>query len=143
MAIKERINKDFVQARKDHDTLKTNVLRIIKSHFDAYQIDNQKEMTEEEEINYILKEQKQTEEAIDFSEKANREDLVKENQEKLAIISSYLPRMMSKEEIKEYLVEKGVPSLSMKDAMKVAMGELNGKAEKRNISQVVKELLNK
>ena len=143
MAIKERINKDFVQARKDHDTLKTNVLRIIKSHFDAYQIDNQKEMTEEEEINYILKEQKQTEEAIDFSEKANREDLVKENQEKLAIISSYLPRMMSKEEIKEYLVEKGVPSLSMKDAMKVAMSELNGKAEKRNISQVVKELLNK
>ena len=143
MAIKERINKDFVQARKDHDTLKTNVLRIIKSHFDAYQIDNQKEMTEEEEINYILKEQKQTEEAIDFSEKANRDDLVKENQEKLAIISSYLPRMMSKEEIKEYLVEKGVPSLSMKDAMKVAMSELNGKAEKRNISQVVKELLNK
>ena len=51
--------------------------------------------------------------------------------------------MMSKEEIKEYLVEKGVPSLSMKDAMKVAMSELNGKAEKRNISQVVKELLNK
>ena len=143
MAIKERINKDFVQARKDHDTLKTNVLRIIKSHFDAYQIDNQKEMTEEEEINYILKEQKQTEEAIEFSEKASRDDLVKENQEKLAIISSYLPKMMSKEEIKEYLVEKGVPSLSMKDAMKVAMSELNGKAEKRNISQVVKELLNK
>lgn len=143
MTIKEQISKDFIQARKERDTLKTNVLRIIKAHFDAYKIDYQKEMTEEEEINYLLKEQKQTEEAIDFAQKADREELVKENQEKLAIISSYLPQMMSKEEIRDYLIEKDVPSLSMSDAMKVAMGELNGKAEKRTISQVVKELLGK
>lgn len=100
-------------------------------------------MTEEETINYLLKEQKQTDEAIEFAEKANREDLVKENHEKLAMITSYLPKMMSKEEIQDYLILKGVPSLSMKEAMKLAMGELNGKAEKKIISQVVKELLGK
>lgn len=143
MTLQEQISKDFIQARKNHDTLKTNVLRIIKAHFDAFKIDHQKEMTEEEVINYLLKEQKQTEEAIEFAEKASREDLIKENNEKLAIISSYLPKMMSKEEIQDYLILKDVASLSMKDAMKLAMGELNGKAEKKIISQVVKELLEK
>ncbi|UJF16348.1 GatB/YqeY domain-containing protein [Jeotgalibaca sp. MA1X17-3] len=143
MNIQEKVSKDFIQARKNRDTLKINVLRIIKSHFDTYKIDHQKEMTEEETINYLLKEQKQTNEAIEFAEKANREDLVKENREKLAIITSYLPKMMTKEEIQDYLILKDVPSLSMKDAMKLAIGELNGKAEKKMISQVVKELLGK
>lgn len=143
MGIKEQVNKDFIQARKDRDTLKTNVLRIIKSHFDAYKIDHQKEMTAQEEINYLLKEQKQTEEAIDFAKKAGRSDLVEENQAKLQIITSYLPEMMSEEEIKSYLIEKGVPSLPMKDAMKLAMTELDGKAEKKLVSQIVKQLLGK
>lgn len=143
MNIQEKVSKDFIKARKDHDTLKINVLRIIKSHFDTYKIDHQREMTEEETINYLLKEQKQTDEAIDFAEKANREDLVKENHEKRSIITSYLPKMMTKKEVQDYLIVKGVPSLSMKEAMKLAMGELNGKAEKKMISQIVKELLGK
>lgn len=143
MTIKERVGKDFIQARKDRDTLKADVLRLLKSHFDAFKIDNHRDMDETEEINYLLKEQKQTEEALSFARDAGREDLVQENETKLAILSSYLPQMMGEEEVRSYLVEKGVPDMEMKDAMKLAMSELNGKAEKRLISQVVKELLGK
>ncbi|MGP6139539.1 MULTISPECIES: GatB/YqeY domain-containing protein [unclassified Jeotgalibaca] len=143
MTIKEQVSKDFIQARKDRDTLKTNVLRIIKSHFDAFKIDEGRDMDEKEQINYLLKEQKQTEEAITFAKEANRDDLVEENQAKLAIISSYLPQMMTEEEVRTFLTEKGVPDMAMKDAMKLAMGELDGKAEKKMVSQIVKELLGK
>lgn len=143
MTIKEQVNKDFIQARKDRDTLKANVLRIIKAHFDAFKIDEGRDMDEKEQVNYLLKEQKQTEEAIAFAKEADRTDLVEENEAKLAIISSYLPQMMTEEEVRTFLTEKGISEMAMKDAMKLAMGELDGKAEKKMVSQIVKELLGK
>ncbi|APZ48289.1 hypothetical protein BW721_00520 [Jeotgalibaca sp. PTS2502] len=143
MTIKEQINKDFIQARKDKEALKISVLRIIKSHFDSFKIDNGRDMDDKEEINYLLKEQKQTEEAIQFANEAGRDDLVQENKEKLAIISNYLPTMMTQEDIESFLSEKGVADMIMKDAMKFSMAELDGKADKKVISQVVKNLLAK
>lgn len=143
MTIKEQINKDFIQARKDKEALKISVLRIIKSHFDSFKIDNGRDMDDKEEINYLLKEQKQTEEAIQFANEAGRDDLVQENKEKLAIISNYLPTMMTQEDIESFLTEKGVSDMAMKDAMKFSMAELDGKADKKIISQVVKNLLAK
>ncbi|HJA89519.1 MAG TPA: GatB/YqeY domain-containing protein [Candidatus Jeotgalibaca merdavium] len=143
MTIKEQINKDFIQARKDKEALKISVLRIIKSHFDSFKIDNGRDMDDKEEINYLLKEQKQTEEAIQFANEAGRDDLVQENKEKLAIISNYLPTMMTQEAIESFLTEKGVADMAMKDAMKFSMAELDGKADKKVISQVVKNLLAK
>ena len=143
MTINEKISKDFLQARKDRNTLKTNVLRIIKSHFDAFKIDEGREMNDNEQINYLLKEQKQTEEALNFAKEANRADLIEDNEAKLAIISNYLPQMMTEEEVRNYLTEKGVGDMAMKDAMKLAMSELDGKAEKKMVSQIVRELLAK
>ncbi|AQS53741.1 hypothetical protein BW727_101374 [Jeotgalibaca dankookensis] len=143
MTIQEQVSKDFIQARKDKDKLKTDVLRIIKSYFDAFKIDNGREMDDKEQVNYLLKEQKQTEEAITFAKEANRADLVEENQAKREIIGAYLPQMMTEAEVTEFLTKKGVPDMVMKDAMKLAMSELNGKAEKRMVSQVVKKLLAK
>ena len=143
MTIKEQINKDFIQARKDKEALKISVLRVIKSHFDSFKIDNGRDMDDKEEINYLLKEQKQTEEAIQFANEAGRDDLVQENKEKLAIISNYLPTMMTQEDIESFLTEKGVSDMAMKDAMKFSMAELDGKADKKIISQVVKNLLAK
>lgn len=143
MTIKEQINKDFIQARKDKEALKISVLRIIKSHFDSFKIDNGRDMDDKEEINYLLKEQKQTEEAIQFANEAGRDDLVQENKEKLAIITNYLPTMMTQEAIESFLTEKGVADMAMKDAMKFSMAELDGKADKKVISQVVKNLLAK
>lgn len=143
MILKERLNKDFIQARKEKDILRSNVLRLIKSHFDSFKIDNGREMDENEAINYLLKEQKQTAEALKFAQEADRADLIEENEMKLAIINEYLPKMMSEEEIRAHLIEKGIPTMTMKDAMKVSMTELDGKAEKRIVSQVVKELLGK
>jgi uncharacterized protein YqeY len=53
MTLKETVNKDFIQARKDKDTLKADVLRLIKTEYDSFIIDNKREMTEAEEITRI------------------------------------------------------------------------------------------
>lgn len=55
MTLKETVNKDFIQARKDKDTLKADVLRLIKTEYDSFIIDNKREMTEVEEIHVFMK----------------------------------------------------------------------------------------
>ena len=55
MTLKEKVNKDFIQARKDKDTLKADVLRLIKTEYDSFLIDNKREMTEAEQIHVFLK----------------------------------------------------------------------------------------
>lgn len=55
MTLKETVNKDFIQARKDKDTLKADVLRLIKTEYDSFIIDNKREMTEAEEIHVFMK----------------------------------------------------------------------------------------
>lgn len=141
MTLKEQVNKDFIQARKDKDTLKADVLRLIKTEFDSFLIDNKRDMTDAEQINVFLKDIKKTNEAIAYAKQVGREDLIEENNKKLEILESYTPKMMDEGEIRFFLEENNVPSMALKDAMKFAMGALNGKADKAVVSQIIKELL--
>jgi uncharacterized protein len=141
MTLKEQVNKDFIQARKDKDTLKADVLRLIKTEYDSFLIDNKRDMTDAEQINVFLKDIKKTNEAIVYAKQVGREDLIEENNNKLAILESYTPKMMDEDEIRSFLEENNVPSMALKDAMKFAMGALNGKADKAVVSQIIKELL--
>ena len=97
MTLKERVNKDFIQARKDKDTLKADLLRLIKTEYDSFLIDNKREMTEAEEIHVFLKDIKKNNEAIDYAKQVDRTDLIEENQKKLAILEAYVPKMMDEE----------------------------------------------
>lgn len=141
MTLKEQVNKDFIQARKEKNTLKADVLRLIKTEFDSFLIDKKREMTDAEQINVFLKDIKKTNEAIAFAQQVGREDLIEENKKKLVILEGYTPKMMDEAEIRAFLEENKVSAMALKDAMKFAMGALNGKADKAVVSQIVKDLL--
>lgn len=141
MTLKEQVNKDFIQARKEKNTLKADVLRLIKTEFDSFLIDKKREMTDAEQINVFLKDIKKTNEAIAFAQQVGREDLIEENKKKLVILEGYTPKMMDEAEIRAFLEENKVSGMALKDAMKFAMGALNGKADKAVVSQIVKDLL--
>ena len=143
MTLKERVNKDFIQARKDKDTLKAYVLRLIKTEYDSFLIDNKREMTEAEEIHVFLRDIKKNNEAIDYAKQVNRTDLIEENQKKLAILEAYVPKMMDEREVRFFLDENGVAEMPLKDAMKFSMQVLDGKADKALVSKIIKELLAK
>lgn len=139
MTLKDKVNKDFIQARKDKDTLKADILRLIKTEYDSFLIDNKREMTEAEEINVFLKDIKKTNEAIAFAKQVERTDLIEENQKKLAILEAYVPKMMDEREVRFFLAENGVAEMSLKDAMKFSMQVLDGKADKALVSKIIKE----
>ncbi|WP_164088113.1 GatB/YqeY domain-containing protein, partial [Stenotrophomonas maltophilia] len=63
---------------------------------------------EVEEVAVVQRELKQTKQALAEAVKANREDIVESEKAKIVIIETYLPKMMTEEEIVSFLTSKGV-----------------------------------
>lgn len=150
MAIKDQIMADLKQAMKDKEQDKLRVLRSIKSKLLEREISERKggegEISDEQAIEVLMKAAKQRKESIEQFEKGDRNDLADSEKEELKIINSYLPEMLSEEEVrdiaKEKIEELGAEDISdMGQVMGVLMQELKGKAEGSVVSKVVKEEL--
>ncbi len=150
MAIKDQIMADLKQAMKDKEQDKLRVLRSIKSKLLEREISERKggegELSDEQTIEVLMKAAKQRKESIEQFEKGDRNDLAESEKEELEIINSYLPKMLSEEEVrdiaKEKIEELGAENMSdMGQGMGVLMQELKGKAEGSVVSKVVKEEL--
>ncbi len=143
----EQINKDYVQAIKEKDSVKAGVLKMLKSSIGYLQIDNrEKALTDEDVIALIKKEIKKHEESIEMYRQGGREDLAQKEEAELLILKSYLPAQMGEEDVKKVvlaIIEK-VGASSEKDfgkVMREVMQELKGKTEGSLIKKVVEESL--
>jgi uncharacterized protein YqeY len=93
-----------------------------------------------------MKQAKQRKESIADAEAADRGDLVAREQEELQIIHSYLPKLMTEEEIRTIatgvIEELGADGMGdMGRVMGRLMPQLKGNADGRVISDVVRNLL--
>lgn len=134
---------DMKTAMKEKDTVRKGVINLIRAGIKNQELELKRELTEEEEIQIVQRELKQTKQSLDEAEKANREDIVEAEKEKIAIIENYLPKQLSKEELLELIqslgIEKGTP---MGQAIGLVMKEVAGRAEGKVVSATVKEYLN-
>ena len=94
----------------------------------------------------IGKEAKQREESIVAYKAGNRPDLVSQEEAELAIIKAYLPQQASRDEImniaKQVIAETGAQGPRDKGkVMPKIIAQLKGKADGREINEVVSELL--
>ena len=95
----------------------------------------------------IAKEVKSKKDALIDFEKGDRQDLIVQTNEEIAILQEYLPRQLSKEEIKvevqKVIAEIGATSMKdMGNVMKESKNRIGAAADGRTINEVVKELLN-
>jgi uncharacterized protein YqeY len=150
MALKDQIMADLTQAMKDKDQDKLNVLRSLKAKLLEREISERKEgeatLSDEQTIEVLMKAAKQRKESIEQFEEGGREDLVASEKAELEIINSYLPKMLSEEEVRDVARKKiealGAENMAdMGKVMGVMMEELKGKAEGSLVSKVVKEEL--
>ena len=150
MPIYQTILSDLKTAMINKDAERLNVLRSLKAAILQKEISERKggeaELTDEQVNAVLMKAAKQRKESIDQYEKYEREDLAKAEKAELEIIESYLPRMMSEEEIRgvvaEVIEKTGASSpQDMGKVMGAAMGRLKGKADGALINKVVKEQL--
>lgn len=150
MSIKEKILDDLKQSMKSREKQKTLLLRSLKAKILEKEISERKagesELNDEQVTEVLMKAAKQRKESIAQFKDGGREDLVKQEEEELALIENYLPRMMDEDEIREAVKEQidKMNATSMADMGKVMgalMGKLKGKAEGSVISKIVKEEL--
>ena len=146
MSILEKINQEIKEAMKSHDELIKTTLRGALAAIKQVEIDQQIEVEEPEIIAILQKEVKSRKELIADAEKAERPDLIKTAEAEIKILSTYLPEVMSEEEltsiIKEVIAEVDASSMAdMGKVMGATMPKVKGRADGGQISQLVKQLL--
>jgi hypothetical protein len=102
-------------------------------------------LTDDEVIPVITRLAKQRKDSIEQFKKGNREDLVKEEQDQLNILETYLPKLMDKQEV-EKIAKAKKDELGITDAtkkgmlMSAIMKDLKGKADGMVVKEVVDSL---
>ena len=107
-----------------------------------------RELKEEDEIKLLQKLVKQRKDSLEIFQQQNRADLAKKEEEEIVIISKFLPKQMSADEVKAELLKiiAAVGATSPADIGKVmgaATKQFAGMADGKTISGLVKELLSK
>lgn len=140
--LKTTVFEELKRAMKEKDVLSKGVLTLLKSALDTAEKEKGVSLSPEEEVAIVNREIKQTNQALEGAQNANREDLIEKEEAKLIILKKFLPKQLTEEEIIEVLTEAGVTKgMNMGDAMKIAKPLLNGKADGAMMSKVVKSLI--
>lgn len=146
--IKNQI-KDALRAR---DTIRLDVLRGLSALFSTEMANSgstDEFLSDDKVITLIKRSVKQHKDSIDQFTKGGREDLVTKEQAELVILNSFMPSMMSKEEIK-IVASQRIEALKSSGAFDpkaggkitgMIMKELAGKADGGDVKAVVDELM--
>ena len=148
MEVLGNLSEEMKNAMKAKDSLKLESLRAIKSAVLLAKTSSSggTELTDEDLIKLLQRLVKQRKDSADIFYKQGRDDLAKTEEAQSAIIASFLPEQLSKEEvfkIVEDIILK-TEAEGMKDMGKVmglATKQLGGKAEGKLIATLVKQLL--
>jgi len=144
MKYQEKITADLKTAMKARQADKVLVLRSLISVFKNARIEKGEDLKKEDEVKILSSAGKKRKESIEAYEKGGRKELADREKAELQIIEEYLPKQMSKEEVLQLIKElKEWESVKgdFGQAMKLAMGQLRGKADGKVVAEAVKELL--
>ncbi|MEJ6681767.1 MAG: GatB/YqeY domain-containing protein [Flavobacteriales bacterium] len=147
MNLTDQINNDIKTAMKARESVKLAALRDVKSKLllEATK-DGKAELDEATGLKILNKLYKQRIEAADIYKEQDREDLAADELSQAEVIKAYLPEKMSPEKLKEAIeaivAQTGASSMAdMGKVMGMATAQLAGKADGKDISTLVRQLL--
>lgn len=145
--LKEKLLEDLKICMKEKKELRKNVIQMIRAAILQIEKDKQIELDDAQIIEIIAKESKKRKDSLSDYEKSGRTDLINQINEEINIISEYLPKQLTKEELKPIIKDiiNETAAQGMKDmgkVMKLAKEKIGVAADGRSINEVVKELLN-
>jgi len=146
MALKDSIQEALKGALKRQQRVEVSTLRLLLSEIKYAEIAQQKPVDDNKVLDVITKEVKRHRESIEAFKQGNRSDLVAQEEAELAILMSYLPEQMSRAEIvatvRQVVDAVGAEGPSDKGkVMSQLMPQLKGKADGKEVSEIVSELL--
>ena len=131
---------------KEGDKARVSVIRLVLSDISNAEIAKGVPLEDSDILSIIAKQVKQHRESIDAFNKGNRPDLIAKEESELATLLHYLPEQMSREEIitiaRQVVEEVGARGPGDKGkVMSKLMAQLKGKADGREVNEVISELL--
>lgn len=145
--MKEQLLQELKEAMREKDIIRKNTITLLRSAILQVEKDNQKELNDEEIAGIVAKEVKKRKDSISDYERAGREDIINDLNKEIEILTRYLPKQLTVEEI-EALVEESIRNVgatSPRDMGKVMQDlrpKISGKADGKVVSEIVKEKLN-
>ena len=145
--LKEKLLEDLKISMRDKNVVRKNTVQMIRAAILQIEKDTGSVVDDEKIIDIITKEMKKKKDAMADFEKAARQDLIDQTNEEMKVLEEYLPKQLSREEIKEVVskVISDVGATSMKDmgiVMKESKSAIGAGADGKTINEIVKELLN-
>ena len=147
MSLEERIMQDLKEAMKAKDQAALRGIRAIKAAILLEKTSGANhEIDDGTELKILQKLVKQRKDSLDIYEKQNREDLAQTEREEIEIIRRYLPKQLTRDELKAEIkkVIDQVGATSIKDmgqVMGIASKKLAGRTDGKTMSGIVRELL--
>ena len=142
MSLLDTLKTDMKVAMKARDSAKLGVVRMLMAGIQKEQIDQRRDLTEAEEVDFITREAKKRKESITAFDQANRDDLSQIERDELVVIGTYLPEQLSEEEVLT-MIDKAIAETGasgpreMGKVMGKIMGPLRGKFDGKATKDLV------
>ena len=146
MSLKEQLGEDLKSAMKEKDTIRKNVVQLIRAGVKQIEVDKRVALDDEGVMDVIAKQLKQRRDSLPEYEKSGREDLIAQLKREMEILIGYLPKQLSREELEEIVKEAvlATGAKTIKDIGKVmsyVMPKTKGVADGKEINAIVRSML--
>lgn len=137
----DEVKKANLQAIRDKDTVARSIYSVLLNKFMLEGIKRRETGTEMVDADYVQILQKTIKELSEEAEnykKVNHQEQVEEIEKQIKIVESYLPQMMTSEQIKEVILS--LDDRSIPTVMKHFKANYAGKCDMRLVQEVLKSL---
>jgi uncharacterized protein YqeY len=145
-SLKQRIDQDTKEALKNRDSLRLNVLRMLKSEIKYKEIESGSELSDDDVILVLSSSVKKRKDSIQQFEKGGRDDLASKEKAELELVLKYLPEQLTEEELSQIINQaiketNAIGSSDLGKVMKQVMPKVRGRAEGKRVNQMVSSQL--
>ncbi len=146
MGLKEQLHKDMQKAAKERNSLALSALRMAIAELKNKEIEARGELPEDVILKALASMVKRRHESIELFLKGNRPELADREKAEIAVLSTYLPKGLSGDEI-EALVREAIAAAGAKApsdmgrVMKELMPKVAGRADGKQVNEIVRRLL--
>ncbi|MFQ5464964.1 MAG: GatB/YqeY domain-containing protein [Thermodesulfobacteriota bacterium] len=147
MSLTDKITSDMKAALKSGEKLRLSCLRLLLSFVKNKAIELRKDSLDDAEVQGVITTLvRQRQDSVEQYRKGGREDLAGKEAEEMEILKGYLPPQLGPEEIRglvrDAVAEAGAGSVSdMGRVMKLVMPRVKGRADGRQVQEIVREVL--
>ena len=146
MSIKQTISEDMKTFMRAKDTARLGAVSLLHASIKQKEVDERIELSDDQVLTVIQKMLKQRKDSIEAYQKANRQDLIDQEQLEIDVLTKYMPEPLTDGEVRTIIDEviAEVNATDMKDMGKVVgvlKSKIAGRADMGQVSKTVREKL--